>query len=64
MIGAKVPVYDSAAPTLTPREAAIARLMEQKKSPKEIAAELGVGRGMVKNYMSRIRLKLGWNDGK
>ncbi|MGH7419035.1 MAG: response regulator transcription factor, partial [Candidatus Rokuibacteriota bacterium] len=47
---------------LTPRELEIARLAASGRSNKEIAEQLFLTEGTVKNYISRIYAKLGARD--
>ena len=52
-------IVGSALDILTPREAQVARLVVAGKANKEIASELGMGQGTVKNHLSHVFEKLG-----
>lgn len=56
---AKEPGID---PSITPRELAVARLVGEGRSNKEIAEELGLSVGTVKNHISGIMDKLDLRD--
>jgi len=54
-----VPSRAAAAPTFTPREQQVIRLVKQAKANKEIAFELGLTEGTVKVYLCSIFRKTG-----
>ena len=49
---------------MTPRELQIARLVRQAKLNKEIAYELRLTEGTIKEYLNRIYKKLGTDRGR
>lgn len=48
--------------TLTPKERECLRLVGQRLSSKEIAAQLGIAKSSVDTYCDRARIKLGARD--
>lgn len=50
------------APKLSPRQRQIAELVRQAKLNKQIAFELGLSLGTVKEYLNKIYQQLGFNN--
>lgn len=62
MSRAKLPVYVREVPPLTAREMDVLALMQRKLPPAEIAKLLRIKHQVAKNYMHRVREKIGWAD--